>query len=412
MPFQKELNFTQKLLEHFRIRFRYLTADTLKNLSSSDKEGLAYICNFQYDPEQTFQFLEEHCLSNMIYRLKNVFLCHYILLRLPHVSNTTFLLIGPYLLEPVKKSDIYHLAERLHVIPSNLCLLQQFYSHIPVLSDENILFTLLYTLGEYLWDGTERFSVSDDFPLFSYAPFTFFPFMEQTSEEALSSIRIMEARYEIESGLIQAVSNGNLPKAELYFSQFTSMQLEPRTENPVRDYKNYAIILNTLLRKAAEYGAVHPIQIDAVSTQYARKIELITSRSSFLSLARSMIRNYCFIVKNHSLKNYSILVRKVISTILYDLSADLSLRTLASHFHVTSSYLSTLFRKETGFTLTEYVNRKRIEHAVFLLNSTDMQIQTIASYCGIPDVNYFSKLFKKHIGQTPKEYRKNVMHSK
>ena len=37
-----------------------------------------------------------------------------------------------------------------------------------------------------------------------------------------------------------------------------------------------------------------------------------------------------------------------------------------------------------------------------------MQIQTIAQYCGIPDVNYFTKTFKKYIQQTPKEYRENV----
>ena len=60
-------------------------------------------------------------------------------------------------------------------------------------------------------------------------------------------------------------------------------------------------------------------------------------------------------------------------------------------------------------TLTDYVNNKRVEHALFLLNTTTMQIQAIAQHCGIPDVNYFTKTFKKHIGKTPKEYRDSVM---
>ena len=59
-------------------------------------------------------------------------------------------------------------------------------------------------------------------------------------------------------------------------------------------------------------------------------------------------------------------------------------------------------------TLTDYVNKKRIDNAVFLLNSTKMQIQTVAQYCGIPDVNYFTKLFKRYIGKTPKEYRGEI----
>ena len=64
-----------------------------------------------------------------------------------------------------------------------------------------------------------------------------------------------------------------------------------------------------------------------------------------------------------------------------------------------------LISKETGVTLTEFVSKKRIDHAAFLLTSTNLQIQTIAQHCGIFDVNYFTKTFKKITGKTPKEYR-------
>lgn len=82
----------------------------------------------------------------------------------------------------------------------------------------------------------------------------------------------------------------------------------------------------------------------------------------------------------------------------------------AERLKMNSSYLSTLFKKENGTTLTDYVNQKRVEHAIFLLNSTSLQVQSIAQQCGIPDVNYFSKTFKKIVGKTPMEYRKNIMH--
>lgn len=112
------------------------------------------------------------------------------------------------------------------------------------------------------------------------------------------------------------------------------------------------------------------------------------------------------------MKGYSLLVRKVLTQIDSDLTSDLSLRNQAEKLNINSSYLSTLFKKETGATLTEYVNRKRVEHAIFLLNTTNLQIQTIAQSCGIPDVNYFTKIFKKHIGITPKDYRDNIMNYK
>ena len=160
--------------------------------------------------------------------------------------------------------------------------------------------------------------------------------------------------------------------------------------------------------KAVESAAVHPIHIDSISSQYAKKIEAVTSEASCISLYKEMVRKYCLLVKNHSLKGYSLLVRKVITKIDYDLTADLSLKVQAEYLNVNPSYLSTLFKKETGMTLTEYINRKRIENALLLLNSTDMQIQMIAQYCGITDVNYFTKTFKKIVGKTPKEYREMI----
>ena len=74
------------------------------------------------------------------------------------------------------------------------------------------------------------------------------------------------------------------------------------------------------------------------------------------------------------------------------------------------SYFTKVFKKETGQTLTEYVTGKRIEHAIFLLNCTNMQIQTIAQYCGIPDICYFTKIFKKIVGKSPSEYKNTIRH--
>lgn len=185
----------------------------------------------------------------------------------------------------------------------------------------------------------------------------------------------------------------------------SASNFEKRTADPIRNMQNYCIIMNTLLRKAVENGSVHPFYIDKLSSDFARKIEQVTTMDAVRKLQKEMVHKYCLLVKNHSMKGYSLLVQKVITTIDTDLTADLTLNVLAGKMNVNASYLSTLFKKETGSTLTDYVNEKRIQHGILLLHSTGLQIQTIASYCGIPDVNYFTKLFKKKVGKTPKEYR-------
>ena len=133
-----------------------------------------------------------------------------------------------------------------------------------------------------------------------------------------------------------------------------------------------------------------------------------TSEKGISALIKDMARKYTLLVKNHSLQGYSPLVRKVIIHVDTDLAGDLSLNAQANLLNVNPSYLSTVFKKETGHTLTEYVTGKRIEYAVFLLNTTKMQIHTIAQYCGIPDICYFTKIFKKKIGQSPSKYRNQI----
>ena len=417
MNYEKELHFVEKLLNNHHLNIRYLSLDNFYSPSSINDLGLRDVLNYSFDENELLDMLDKNCKPNTIYRIRNILLCHYLFFRLPNTDTPVFAYIGPYTLTPISKREILKIAEQYHVTPANMTQLEQFYQNITLLSDENILLTLTYTLGEVLWENADNFCMDENFeipPLLtkhsSHITEPLTPIADiQNPEDALLSMQIIEKRYQIEHNLIQAVSNGQLHKAELYFAKLSSGQYEQRSSNQLRDLKNYAIVLNTLLRKAAESAAVHPIHINNISSLYARKIEVLSSQTACMSTLKEMVRKYCMLVKNHSLKGYSLLVRKVITEIDYDLTADLSLKTQAKLLNVNSSYLSTLFKKETGLTLTEYVNKKRIKHALLLLNSTDMQIQMIAQYCGIQDVNYFTKTFKKMVGKTPKEYREMIL---
>ena len=88
-----------------------------------------------------------------------------------------------------------------------------------------------------------------------------------------------------------------------------------------------------------------------------------------------------------------------------DLTADLSLKNIASQVNVSPGYLSTLFSKEVGVSLTEYVNRSRIAFAEKLLENSDLPTKSIAFQCGISDICYFNRMFKRVTGMTPKVYR-------
>ena len=216
---------------------------------------------------------------------------------------------------------------------------------------------------------------------------------------------MMEKRYAFENQFMESVSKGQAYKAEMFLNAFSPNAFEQRLPDTLRNSKNYMIIMNTLLRKAAEKGGVHPVYLDKMSSGFAREIESFNTVKIVPEFMKKMFESYCRLVRKHSTAGYSKTVKNVILTIDSDISADLSLKKLAEMNGVSASYLSTCFKKDTGRNFADYVNTKRISEAKHLLKTTRLQIQIVAQYCGYPDMQYFSKVFKKYTGYTPREYR-------
>ena len=407
MPYQTELSFLRSILHNYHIQAKLfpITETSFDNLDF----GLRKLLGMDVQMPLC-RFMQEQMKHNTVYHITDSFHCKYIIFLLPDSQPATAMFIGPYACHEITRQVLYRLVEKYNIPPGLFPQLEKYYSHLPVFLDDSLITTLLNAFWEKIWGDLDNFTIKS----YNRIMVENYEQLPQTSpgntEEPFISIRVLEERYAIENKLMQAVSQGQVNKADAVLSTLSLSAMEERIADPIRNLKNYSIIMNTLLRKAAENGAVHPLHIDRLSSEFARKIELITSKEAGYKMLRDMIHKYCLLVRNHSMKGYSLLVQKVITQIELDLTAELSLNTLAGLQNVNASYLSTLFKKETGQTLTEYVNRKRIDHAIFLLNSTSMQVQAIAQHCGISDVNYFTKTFKKYIGKTPREYREQIQY--
>lgn len=342
--------------------------------------------------------------SNVIYRIQDSFRCSYMCLLLPEAIPSTVLVVGPYTLEHVDRQWLQAFGADHAIHDSWFPLLEEFFNAVPHLKNDELLNAALTTLGDQMW-GPQQFTFET---IIDGIPEAWMPLTQpepEPREDVLLGIHNIERRYEQENQLMRAVSQGRTQKARQLISGMSEASLERRISDPVRNAKNYAIILNTLLRKSAESGGVHPLYIDQLSSEFARRIEDIMNWKDMVPLSDEMVHKYCLLVKKHSMKDYSPLVQKVMARVDFDLTADLSLKANAEALSVNASYLSTLFKKETGTTLTDYVNRKRVEHAAFLLSSTDLSVSAIGLRCGIQDDNYFTKIFKKYFDKTPKQYR-------
>ncbi len=409
MFYDKELSFLTRILKQYNIDCSFLTFQGNYPLQNED-DIRSFVYRMLYTPK-TVGILRDRMRRNVIYICRDILDCQYYALRLPDTNPEQLLLAGPYSDTAISNEHILRFTELIGASPDFAPFLNSFYSTVPPIADSHILFALFNAFGETVFQGKNNFSFENftDSSIVNVSDMLHVhPLTEQ--ENISFKIKRLEDTYRSENELLNIVSQGMIQQAGFFAEKMSSIEyaMEQRVPDSIRNLKNYCIILNTLLRKAAEQGFVHPFYIDQISSRYARKIELVNSMESGKHLQKEMIRKYCQLVHNHSLNRYALPVQKIMIYVDSQLSGDLSLNALADMLNMNASYLSSLFKKETGVTLTEYVNKKRIDHAILLLNSSNSQIQDIAISCGITDVNYFTKLFKRQVGKTPKDYRKMI----
>jgi AraC-like DNA-binding protein len=399
-----ELRFLREAFEKCRVQVSLHKLD--EPISVVANEQFRSIISVPQTSKTTLAEFIGDLQGQTLYKTTNRFALCYNYLSLIVDGEPAILLIGPYLSAPLSSSDILEIAEKNGIQVGALKYVQEFYAGIPVIAPDDHIFIFLATFCEHLWD-TGAFAIVD---LAEDYDSQLIPVINENDRQddfdsLLMSMKLMEKRYNFENEIMEAVAQGQIHKENQLFSAFSDSHFEKRVSDPLRNAKNYSIIMNTLLRKAAEKGGVHPMYLDSLSSSFAVRIEALTSHTDHFEFMLEMFRAYCRLVRKHTMQGFSPIVRKAVLMIDADLSANLSLATLAEAQNVSSGYLATIFKKETDKTVSEYIREKRVGQAKHLLSTTNLQVQTIALHCGIMDVQYFTKLFKKETGKTPKEYR-------
>ena len=141
-----------------------------------------------------------------------------------------------------------------------------------------------------------------------------------------------------------------------------------------------------MLRKSAETTGIHPVYLDIISSNFAMLIENANSIREAEECKSQMISAYCRFVRKNRLDQYSPLVRKAVTYIRIHLADQLTLAGIAKGIRVSPSYLSRLFNRETGDSVSNFITKARVEKAAGLLSFSGMSIQNIAFYVGFGDL--------------------------
>lgn len=133
--------------------------------------------------------------------------------------------------------------------------------------------------------------------------------------------------------------------------------------------------------------------------------QLIQSVSKLRAWSLDMLDKLVQIDSGQDQRHKSRIVRQVQDMVAAENGHELSVKTIADRVYLHPVYLSKIYKSETGEGLGDYIIRKRMERALYLLKHTNKRIYEITAELGYQNPQYFSKMFRKLYGMTPHEYR-------
>ncbi|MCQ2981338.1 MAG: AraC family transcriptional regulator [Treponemataceae bacterium] len=344
--------------------------------------------------------------EKIVYDVEDCFFLHWIILKLPEgvEDNGAVLALGPFFdTNPpenlVQKSLLRNALHASYTTP-----LKMFYNSVPVCSTTKAI-TVARICLQHL------FHIEGEPECKTVYPFGIDKKVEPTEyyvEEEHIYMAQTERRYSLETRLQADVTQGNSVGAmQTWRILRVEMDNLKKIKDPLRNAKNNSIVHNTILRKAVERSYVHPLYIDSLANQILSAIENTNSVEDLHKLQEDCIIEYCKLVTKHSLIKYTPMVRQALNYINTHLSSDIHLPEIASAINVSPNYLSAVFNRETEMSISTYINRRRIEKAVELLETSNASIEDIATFVGFSDMNYFTRVFKGIKGVTPSDFRKH-----
>ncbi|WP_432405843.1 PocR ligand-binding domain-containing protein [Wukongibacter sp. M2B1] len=183
----------------------------------------------------------------------------------------------------------------------------------------------------------------------------------------------------------------------------------------IADYKNKVMnislvkdVFNELIAVMSRIIYKETDDMDSMARLREKYRRLINDTYDFNTLERitiDFIDESMKILKKDLLHGDKGVVNQVNIYIKDNYHLDLTLKAIAEKFYISPNYLSKIFNEQNQISLTDYINKIRIDRAKEYLIDTNIKISMISKKVGISNISYFSHIFKKNERCTPKEYR-------
>lgn len=169
-------------------------------------------------------------------------------------------------------------------------------------------------------------------------------------------------------------------------------------------------IFNPGCRFVGAFGYEMNFLFESMMDEYTNKrqgyLDVLKSYLLVILTKLSRVSYSSSIDKNYANTKKQMMVKKTLDHIHLNYRNKISLSTLAAMLDVSPAYLSRIFKASTQMNVTEYINNYRLKKSCKLLRNPALNISQIVNEVGFCDIKFFYKLFKKHLGTSPGEFRK------
>ncbi len=316
-------------------------------------------------------------------------------------GNTSMgaVIAGPLAMGPVEKSTIRDLFKIHNAAPDVLYAATVFIQRMKIFTPEQVrhIAHLLSASILSLYPNTETYeSLSDEYHRQA-------EISEQIHALKKSNSPLVYP-YEDEQELVLKIKSGDNEGARAVFKSLVNKLLLFEGGN-LEVIKARLLELVTIISRTAVEGGASLEKIFGMNLDLITELNGITSIQLLSSWTDKIINHFSQNIFSSIYSGDSYLICQAIEHTHSNYMNKLTLQKLADYLHVSESYLSRLFKDETGISFTRYLNEIRIQRSKELLLNTKMTIVEIALFVGYEDQSYFTKVFRKLTGITPKKFR-------
>ena len=336
-----------------------------------------------------------------------IFACHSNLYHIvfPLVNqNTLFgsILAGPFLMDSPESLLLPELAGKYSISEEQLTEMNTEAYHIPVVEPAKVTQIsrmLYYMCSGLITDSKKQFSMNQR------------KYNQQS--EINASIQFYKSSssgtsdnypYEKEKALITKLKTKDTESAKALLNDLLGYVFFAEGNN-LEVIKTRSLELVSLLSRAAIEGGATSDAVLRANNQVLRELQNCSSLDDLCYYLQASVDEFTKCMFDYIPTKSGEITKKAIRYISKNYATDLTLPEVAEHVHLNPAYFSSLFKQSTGSSFKEYLNLVRVEESKRLLSNTDFSIMDIAQAVGFEDQSYFTKIFKKYTGLTPRQYR-------